>query len=328
MIAGNYQKKYNGYKEEIDRRLLGLIDGRQPASVYEPMRYVLKGSGKRLRAMLVLLACESVGGRAANAMDAAVALEILHNFTLVHDDIMDHAAVRRGRATVHKKWDDNVAILAGDEMIAQAYRSLLQTRNVAHHPLLESFTDAFIQVCEGQGLDKEFEGRRDVSLIEYLAMIQKKTGMVMSASAEIGALIGGGTRPQVNALRRFGEELGVAFQIQDDLLDVTGSADEFGKRIGGDIIEGKRTFLLLTAWEQSRGNDRLILRKVLQRNRLSGRSVPVVRDVFERTGALDRAAAEIRRRTRRAQRLLAKLENNSARAMLLWLSDQLLLRNS
>lgn len=290
------------------------------------MRYVLSSGGKRLRAMLVLLSAEAVGGRTAPALDAAAAIEILHNFTLVHDDVMDHAVLRRNRPTVHARWDENVAILAGDELIAYAYRSLLKSPPARAGAILEVFTDAFIEVCEGQGFDKEFESRRDVTLIEYVRMIEKKTARVIAAATQIGGIIGGGTARQISTLRTFGEQLGLAFQIQDDLLDVDGDEQVFGKRIGGDIVEGKKTFLLLAGLARSRGADRALLRSLSPAN---GRSrVARVRAIYRRSGALDAARTAIARHTRNAEQALERLPRNRGRAMLAWLADELMERRS
>jgi geranylgeranyl diphosphate synthase type II len=276
--------------------------------------------------MLVLLACEAVGGKRKQALNAAVAIEMLHNFTLVHDDVMDNATLRRNRRTVHVKWDANVAILAGDEMIALAYQSLLKTKTKALHEILHLFTDAFIEVCEGQGFDKEFESRRNVRVEEYLLMIRKKTARIIASAAEIGALIGGGDRRQVSALRMFGTHLGMAFQIKDDLLDLTGTAEEFGKVIGGDIVEGKKTYLLLKAVERTGGDDKAFLRTLMARNGKRNVDLDRVKNIYERTGILEAAEAEIGRCTRAAQRELTLLPSSRSRRMLLRLSDQLLER--
>lgn len=328
MPENTFQKLYQAHARNIEKRLTALIDRNEPSSVYDPIRYVLNAGGKRLRSVLVLLSCGAVGCKTRNALDAAAAIEILHNFTLVHDDVMDNAAVRRGRPTVHTKWDDNVAILAGDELIAQAYRSLLKTRHSNIQSVLHIFTDAFIQVCEGQGLDKEFEGKPGIKLDEYLLMISLKTGRIISAACEMGAVLGNGTAWQVKALRAFGEHLGRAFQIQDDLLDVAGDEDTFGKTIGGDIVEGKKTFLLLTALERARGKDRSLLKSLRPGNGTTATTVRRVREVYERTGTVDAARSAIIASTQKAQRSLEHLPHTQARAVLHWLSDQLVERTS
>ena len=323
-----FQTLYKNYKTRIDRSLERLVDSRSPRSVYQPMKYALASGGKRIRAVLVLLSCEAVRGTARQAIPAAVALEVLHNFTLVHDDVMDHADLRRGRPTIHKKWDANIAILAGDELVGHAYRSLLQTHSSRLSEVMRVFTDAFIQVCDGQALDKEFENRTRVSLDEYHVMIGKKTGRVIAAATEIGATIGGGTPREVSALRKFGERLGRAFQIKDDLLDITGDEEEFGKAIGGDIVEGKKTFLLVTALERVHGEDRNLLTAVARRNGITYRDVRRVRALYERSDTLEVARREIVACTRSAQRALMQLAPGRAKETLHWLAEQLRERTS
>lgn len=321
------EKKYKGYKTLVDERLASLIRKKEPASLYEPAQYVLDAGGKRIRPLLVMLACEAVGGRAKQALNAAVAIEVLHNFTLVHDDIMDNADARRGRPTVHKKWDCSVAILTGDALVAEAYRVLLKTKTPAIAHVADLFTEGVIEVCEGQAYDKVFETRRDVTLDEYMLMIAKKTGKLVAISSEIGAVIGDGSPREVRILRQYGELIGRAFQIQDDLLDVVADEKTFGKKIGGDIVEGKKTFLLLKALERSEGRDREVLQSVIDRSGTDGTAIPVVRDIYERTGALETAKKAIERDIAKATGLLAGLSDTPARKMLYWLSDMLLNRH-
>ena len=313
-------------KAQVDARLSLLVDGRRPETLYGPMRYVLTSGGKRLRAVLVLLACEAAGGASQGALHAAVAVEILHNFTLVHDDVMDHAPMRRNRPTVHTKWDESTAILAGDELLAYGYKSLLRTRSARLPRVLDLFTDAFIGVCEGQGFDKEFEGRSDVTPREYLSMIDRKTGRVITAALMIGGHLGGGTPREVAALAAYGRNLGRAFQIQDDLLDVAGTERSFGKRIGGDIVEGKKTYLLLEAIRRSAGADRRLLRTLTPAN--GAARVAAVRRVYERTGAIDAAASAVGRYSRGSLDALAPLKPTRARAMLAWLAAELVGRQA
>lgn len=324
----NFDQVYNRYKVQVEQRLTSFIIGKKPSSVYEPIRYVLGSGGKRFRAVLVLLSCEAVGGKMSRALDAAAAIEILHNFTLVHDDVMDHADLRRGILTVHKKWDENVAILSGDEMIAQAYRAILETKSHRLEQILDVYTDALVQVCEGQGLDKEFEMRKNITLNDYFQMIAKKTGRVIAAAVEIGALIGGGTMQQVAALRKYGERLGKAFQIKDDMLDIIGDTKEFGKNIGGDIREGKKTYLLLKALERAKGNDRKILQAIISGNGFTKSRIEQVRNIYERSGALDSAKREMTRSTNQAQQAIIELPSSRAVSILIWLSHWLLGRSS
>lgn len=323
-----FLQQYNNYKSLVEKRLSLLTKNKKPFSVYEPIRYIVAAGGKRVRAVLVLLSCEAVGGRASKALDAAAAIEVLHNFTLVHDDVMDHAAMRRGVPTIHKRWDENVAILAGDELVALAYRLLLKTKTPNLQKVLDVFTTAFVEVCEGQGFDKEFESRTNVRLQEYLQMIEKKTASMISAATEIGGLIGEGSKREVSALEKFGEELGMAFQIQDDLLDIIGDEQEFGKAIGGDVYEGKKTYLLLKALERANGADKKLLQSVMPSNGITRKTVERVRKIYQKTGVLDRAREEVVRHTLRARQAVNVLPTTNAKKMLLWISDQLLQRTS
>ena len=323
----SFISQYQRYKEIVDRQLQLCITKNEPRSLYQPVKYVLSGGGKRIRPLLVLLACEAVGGSSRQAQHAAVALEILHNFTLVHDDIMDNASSRRGRATVHTKWDTNIAILVGDELVALAYRELLKTRSpyIAH--VVDVFTEGVVEVCEGQAYDKEFETRKHVTLDEYLLMIGKKTGKMVSVASEMGAVIGGGSASEIRALKSYGTSVGRAFQIQDDLLDVMADEKKFGKAIGGDIVEGKKTFLLIEAYARSRGEDKKLLLSVIAGGGTSRKNIPLVREIYERCGVIDLAKRSIAKNIVKANAQLSRLRKSRARDMLFWFSQMLLNRN-
>lgn len=241
-------------KEETERS--SYAKDKYPHSLYDPVNYIMSGGGKRIRPLMTMIACETFGGSAEDALDAAVAMEILHNFTLVHDDIMDNADTRRGRDTVHKKWDVNSAILVGDELIGLSYRSLLKTESVRIAEVVRAFTDGVIEVCEGQALDKEFETNDNVSLNDYLLMIRKKTAELLKTSAVVGAIIGNANSHEMESINSYSENLGLAFQIQDDLLDVTAVESEFGKKIGGDILERKKTYLYVKSLEILSGDEK------------------------------------------------------------------------
>lgn len=324
----DFRKDHQRYKKLIERALARLVGRQEPRSVYDPIQYILHAGGKRVRPTLTLLACEAVGGRAEQALDAAVAVEVLHSFTLVHDDIMDNADTRRGRLTIHKKWDHNVAILAGDQMIALAYRSLLSGALPSARDVMRVFTDAFIEVCEGQGLDKEFETRRDVTVREYMKMIDKKTAKVMSCAAAIGAIIGGGSDAEVRALRTYGSEIGRAFQLRDDLLDIVADSKLLGKAVGGDLREGKKTYLLLRGIEQTRGREQALLQRVARRSGIRAHDIQTIKEIFQRHGIIADAQALIHRCTRRAQRAIKNLHPSQSREMLMWYADELLGRIS
>ncbi len=325
----DFQEHYLSHKRLIDERLAGLAEGREPASLYEPTRYVLSGGGKRIRAALVMLAAEAVGGDGRAALDAGVAVETLHNFTLVHDDIMDRAATRRGRQTVHTRWDEGTAILSGDVMIGLAYKVLLDNPPTRIVDVLDAFSRGIIDVCEGQALDKEFEVRDDVTLDDYLRMIAMKTGRLVEMAAEVGGLIGGGSREQIDGLCAYARHVGLAFQIQDDLLDITADEATLGKRIGGDVIEGKRTYLLIRALERAESaEDRALLDRLLANKGLPAESVPAMRELYERLGVIDDAWRDIRSYTELARHDLAPLGDDGARRMLTLFAEMVMNRNS
>lgn len=319
----------------MDRGLGRLVASGKPAIVYAPLRHTLSSGGKRLRALLVLLGCNAVGGSDASALPAAVALECLHNFTLIHDDVMDRSPVRRSRPTVHAKWGDAVAVLAGDHLLSLGYQSLHgSARNPAGDRaigrldrldrlarILEVYTRAYRDVCEGQGFDLEFERRREVSMREYTKMIGLKTACVIAAASEIGALAGGGRPAEVRSLRLYGERIGLAFQIRDDELDVTGDPKEFGKKIGGDIARAKKTYLLVKAMETARGTDAALLRSVATAR--GARPVAKVRSVYERTGAIGAARREIVKLTRAAKYALGSLPESAGKSILIDIAERL-----
>lgn len=276
----------------INEELKQLFAGTAPVTLYEPIRYVLEGGGKRIRPVLVILSCQAVGGAAAAATNAAVAVELLHNFTLVHDDIMDNDDTRRGRPTVHKKWDVPVALLAGDGLLALAYQALLRTPSLRISEAAAIFTDGLIEICEGQALDREFETRRDVSLDEYLIMIRKKTAALLELSARIGAVIGNGAPAQVEALGRFAANLGLAFQIQDDVLDITSAQEVMGKTNGSDVMRKKQTYLSIHALTLGDPKSAAQLKEIFLKPTIERADILQVKELFQRCGAL--AAAQQR----------------------------------
>ncbi|RFZ84899.1 polyprenyl synthetase family protein [Mucilaginibacter terrenus] len=227
-----------------------------PAELYEPIKYILAIGGKRMRPALLLMACDLFGGDVEAALPPALAIEVFHNFTLMHDDIMDNAPKRRGRATVHEKWNNNVAILSGDVMLIEGYKLMMQVRNDLLHQVLDIFNDTAVGVCEGQQLDMTFETSNNITIAEYINMIRLKTAVVLGGALKIGALIGNADQTDADLLSDFGVNLGIAFQLQDDILDVYGDPEKFGKQVGGDIISNKKTYLLLKAQELS-GSDEL-----------------------------------------------------------------------
>ena len=320
---------FDRYKNLIDERLRRFAERSEPQSLYEPTHYVLAGGGKRVRGVLTLLAADAVGGNGADAVDAGAAVETLHNFTLVHDDIMDSAETRRGRQTVHTRWDSATAILAGDVMIGLAYQAVLQSALDRKLEILDALSRGLIDVCEGQALDCELARKASVTLDEYLHMIAMKTARLAETAAEVGAIAGGGSPGQVAALRSYARNIGLAFQIQDDLLDITAESAAFGKRIGGDVIEGKRTYLLVRALELVRdGDDRALIDRLIAGNGLSESEVPAMRELYERHGLLDDARGAIEEYTARALRDVTTLPGSGAQEALTRFAELLLERNS
>ena len=221
----------------------------QPLELYVPISYILQLGGKKLRPLLVLMACDLVDGKKEDAIHAALAIEVFHNFTLMHDDIMDNAPIRRGKATVHEQWNNNIAILSGDAMLVKAYQELFKLDPTIQQKVLEIFSKTALEVCEGQQLDMNFETLQNVSIPMYINMIGLKTAVLLGASLQIGALVGGATMEDAKALYDFGKNIGIAFQLQDDILDVYGNEENFGKKKGGDIIANKKTYLILKTIE-------------------------------------------------------------------------------
>jgi geranylgeranyl diphosphate synthase type II len=289
MSRDSLQKKLEELRSLIEAELRRLADGRLPDSFYEPVRYTLAGGGKRLRPILVLLSAEAVGGKAQDALPCALAVELMHNFTLVHDDIMDRDALRRGRPTVHVVWDQDTAILAGDGLLALAYQQLFRNPPERLARIGSLFSEGVLRICEGQALDKEFESRTEVSLQDYMEMIEKKTAQLFSVSCGLGALAGGGDERSVAALSSYGKWLGLAFQIQDDLLDVLSPEQISGKPQASDIRRRKKTFLFVHALRTASEAERQWLLRMYASERLPEDAVQRVIQLFESLGAMEQA---------------------------------------
>lgn len=236
-------------QERIDEAFGTITFPPKPTGLYEPISYTLGLGGKRLRPLLVLTSCQMFGGDINDAINPAIGIELFHNFTLLHDDIMDEAPLRRGKETVYKKWNSNVAILSGDTMFALANKYLLKTRPGAISNVVGLFNQTAIEVCEGQQFDMDFEKAEQISIPDYIEMIRLKTAVLLAASLKIGALIADADPTDCELIYRFGINIGIAFQLKDDLLDVYGDQEKFGKVSGGDIIAGKKTYLFLKALE-------------------------------------------------------------------------------
>lgn len=304
----------------VEQALSRSIPEAHPAGLYEPARYVMEAGGKRLRPLLVLLAAEAHGARPEEALPAAVAVEVFHNFTLVHDDIMDHSDSRRGRPSVHVRWDEPTAILVGDLLMGVAYEHLARLPSPVLGRAFASFSRCVARLCEGQVLDMEFERRKAVALAEYVDMIERKTGALLACALELGALVGGADDERCAHLAAAGLDIGRAFQIQDDLLDLTAASEDWGKPVGGDVLEGKRTYLLLTALERVAGSDpaRDLLDRVVGRSATPG-DIPLVRDWMDRSGVLSDTRDAVIFHTNAALDRLTVLEDGPARSALLGL---------
>ncbi|HSL88156.1 MAG TPA: polyprenyl synthetase family protein [Ignavibacteriaceae bacterium] len=323
----NFSRIYETERKKIDIKLQNLLKGREPLMLYKPASYILESSGKRLRPLLVLFSSKASGGKFIQVYNAALAVEMLHNFTLVHDDIMDKADLRRGRETLHKKYDINTAILAGDSLLAVAYEYLLKDCNVNAKKALASFTNGLIEVCEGQSLDTDFEKRKNVSIDEYITMITKKTAMLLKMCCEIGSLLVDANPRDIKILSDYGLNLGIAFQIQDDLLDIIGDQKKFGKKVGGDLIEGKKTFLFLRALDKSKGNNKKALLRVIKHKGIKPSEVNIYKKIYEELGVIQEAKKEIESYTITALKSISKLSDKKNIGLFYWLANSLIKRD-
>ena len=321
----NFDERFSEFQQLIEKRLSEYVKVEQPKELYEPYAYIMAAGGKRIRPALTITACGAVGGDPMQALDNGLAIEIMHNFTLVHDDIMDKSPIRRGRPTVHVKWNDSIAILAGDMMIGQAYE-LLSIGNGAINQaeIFKQFNTGLIEVCEGQVWDMEFESRNDVSMDEYLLMIEKKTSRLLETCAVSGGYTGGATPEMIAALRSYSINMGLAFQIQDDMLDLTADQVKFGKKVGQDIIEGKKTYLVLKARELAvEASDIELIDKYMNSKGLEDTYVEKFREMFTRLGVLEISQATVDSYFQKAKDELVHLPKNEYTAMLDWFIDKL-----
>ncbi|TDE12477.1 polyprenyl synthetase family protein [Dyadobacter psychrotolerans] len=257
--------------------------GDHPDELYEPIRYIMSLSGKRFRPLLTLLSASLYSEHWEHAVKPAMAVEVFHNFTLMHDDIMDKAPLRRGKATVHEKWNENTAILSGDVMLIKAYDLLLDIPKDLLRPVLARFNQTAAEVCEGQQLDMNFETRWDVTEEEYLEMIRLKTSVLLGFALELGGILSGADKTSTQLLYDAGENMGIGFQLKDDLLDVYGDPEKFGKQVGGDIISNKKTFLLIEALSKADAATRLELEKWIELKKFENQvKVKAVTEIYEK----------------------------------------------
>ncbi|WP_288576453.1 polyprenyl synthetase family protein [uncultured Prevotella sp.] len=285
LTATEIQEKVNAY-------IASLPYERKPKSLYDPIEYVLAAGGKRIRPSFVLMAYNLFHDDVDRILPVATALETYHNYTLLHDDLMDKADMRRGRPTVHKKWDDNTAILSGDTMLVLAYEHLAKCDTKYLEPALDLFTETALEVSEGQQFDMEFETRNDVAEEEYIEMIRLKTSVLLACALKMGAVVAGASDADANALYAFGEKVGLAFQLQDDLLDVYGDPKVFGKAIGGDITSNKKTFMLINAFNRADTETRAELERWTTATEFDpAEKIAAVTEIYNRLG-IDKIAKQ------------------------------------
>lgn len=281
----------------------------EPQNLYAPIQYILGLGGKRLRPILTLMTAELFGGKVEEAMDAALAVEMFHNFSLVHDDIMDDAPLRRGKVTVHEKWDLNTGILSGDAMLILSYQFFESYPPEMYKELTSLFSKTAIEVCEGQQYDVDFETRDDVTIPEYLKMIEYKTSVLVAAAMKMGALVANASQKDADAIYEFGRNLGIAFQLQDDYLDAFGDPESFGKQVGGDIRENKKTFLYLKALEKANKQDKESLLHLYSiKPEDSTAKVEAVKSIFVESDAVGETKAAISEFTQKAFDELEKID--------------------
>ena len=300
----------------------------EPAELYEPISYLMQLGGKRMRPVLVLISTELFGGNVLKALNAAIGIELFHNFTLMHDDIMDKAPLRRGNPTVHVKWNESAAILSGDVMFVEAYKLMIKVEDSILRKVLDIFSDTASGVCQGQQADMNFEKRADVGLGEYIEMIRLKTAVLLAGSMQIGAIIGGAKQEQADLLYEFGENLGLAFQLQDDILDVYGDPEKFGKQVGGDILADKKTFLLIKARELAIGETASELDKWLNNSDvLPENKVNAITTIYNSIGVRKLAEAEMENYVLKALNALDKIAvDNTRKELLRGFAEHLLIR--
>ena len=271
------------YTVLIEKELERIDFPSSPSNLYDPLRYFLKIGGKRMRPILTLLGAEAFGIDKEKALNAALAIEVFHNFSLIHDDIMDDAPLRRGQETVHEKWNNNIAILSGDVLLVKAYQLIAKNDPQSLPDILDIFNRTAVEVCEGQQMDMDFESRDNVSIDEYIEMIRLKTSVLLGCALETGAIVAGASKSDAKLIYEFGQQIGIAFQIQDDILDLYADPEKFGKQVGGDVICNKKTLLLLKAFEIANETQTAQLNALLAEQDLVLK-VKAVRTLFDELG--------------------------------------------
>jgi len=317
------------YQELISAYFTELHLNKEPKNLYEPIEYILHLGGKRMRPILTLMATEVFDVDCKNALAAATAIEVFHNFSLVHDDIMDDAPLRRGNETVHEKWDVNTGILSGDAMLILAYQHFEEYEPKIFRELAKLFSKTALEVCEGQQYDVDFETREDVTIPEYLKMIEYKTAVLVGAAMKMGAIVAETSEENANLIYDFGLNLGIAFQLQDDYLDAFGDPETFGKQVGGDIIENKKTYLYLKAMEFSNADKKEQLTHLFSIQPSDNTDkIESVKSIFNQTKASKATQKAIQEYTFKAFETLEKMNiSKDKKQMLKAFGENLMNRN-
>jgi geranylgeranyl diphosphate synthase type II len=317
------------YQDLISRHFESIKYQKEPYNLYEPIRYILSLGGKRLRPVLTLMATEVFDVDCQKALAAATAVEVFHNFSLIHDDIMDDAPLRRGNETVHEKWNINTGILSGDAMLILAYQYFEAYEPKIFQELAKLFSKTALEVCEGQQYDVDFETRDDVTIPDYLKMIEYKTAVLVAAAMKMGAIVAETTEENKNLIYDFGLNLGLAFQLQDDYLDAFGNPETFGKQVGGDIIENKKTYLYLKAMEFASVNEKEQLLHLFSfQSSNNTDKINSVKGIFNQTGASAATKKAIENYTFKSLETLAKMNiGNDKKAILKAFAENLMSRN-
>ncbi len=279
------------YQEVLEQQIKDLQLPESPKNLYDPLRYFMTLGGKRTRPMLTLMGCQLFGTPGIKALNAALAVELFHNFTLIHDDIMDKAPLRRGKATVHEKWNTNIGILSGDVLFVEAYKFLAKNDIAVLPQLIAVFSRTAVEVCEGQQMDMDFEERTDVTIDEYIEMIRLKTSVLLGAALEMGAIVAEASEEDKRRIYNFGMNVGIAFQLQDDFLDLYADPEKFGKQVGGDIITNKKTFLLLKAQELANTEQQKVLTEMFNETN-DTKKVAMAQSLFSEIG-VDKLARDL-----------------------------------
>jgi len=322
-------KAIEKYQSHFLNYLTGFNKSRNPRNLYDPVKYILEIGGKRLRPILTLMITDCFGGNTTKALDAALAIEVFHNFSLVHDDIMDNAPLRRNKKTVHEKWDINTGILSGDAMLIMAYKLFESYDADKFHRLTTLFSKTALEVCEGQQYDIDFESRFDVTIDEYIKMIEYKTAVLVASAMQMGAIIADTSIDNQKKCFEFGKNLGIAFQLQDDYLDAYGDPKSFGKQVGGDIIENKKTYLYLKAIHQGSDQDKLILKELYKSKLVVEDKISKVLEIFERSGAAQSTKDAIKYYTQNAFLILESIEiNDTKKGLIRDFGTELMTRSS